>query len=290
MDPQPAFTFQDLFRFVIGDMAQAVAEREGETRDEQFARCQAAVHTIMGFQPRDVIEVMLAGHCVMLHEVMTANVRTALRADATPARRGPDGSVVAVNKAFNDNLDRLARYRQRPAEGARDAPAAPPRATPDDAMPARTTPGDVTPARATSDDAVPPATTPEPPQPARPVMQGMNRAARRQAARAETRAAAAASRAAPKSSPGASSPVRRDARLPDSAHSSASPAEIAACQANPEAMAALRSGDALGFARAMGIEQPSAAFMEAAATAGSPFDLESSGPWPADTSASAAKA
>ena len=122
MDPQPAFTFQDLFTFVIGDMAKAIAEREGEPREQQFARSQAAVHMILGFLPRDVIEAMLAGHCVMLHEVMTAKARTSLRGDTDPSRRGPRSNIVGLNKAFNDNLDRLERYQQRPAEGTRDAP------------------------------------------------------------------------------------------------------------------------------------------------------------------------
>jgi hypothetical protein len=70
MDTVPAFASDDLFRYALGDMAKAVSERSGENEVQQFARCQAAAHMIMGFLPRDVIEVMLAGHCVMLHEVM----------------------------------------------------------------------------------------------------------------------------------------------------------------------------------------------------------------------------
>ena len=56
---------------------------------------------------------------------------------------------------------------------------------------------------------------------------------------------------------------------------------IAARRDNPAAAAAaMKAGDAAGFARAMGIEQPSAAFLEAARAPGSPFDPGSSGPWP----------
>lgn len=40
--------------------------------------------------------------------------------------------------------------------------------------------------------------------------------------------------------------------------------QIAACQANPEAMAALEAGDAAGFARALGVEYPSEAYLTAA--------------------------
>jgi hypothetical protein len=71
---------------------------------------------------------------------------------------------------------------------------------------------------------------------------------------------------------------------------SPSPEAMAARQANPEAMDALQSGDATGFARAMGIEHPCEAFLAAANTKGSPFDRHSSGPWPNGTIAPAPKA
>ena len=56
MDTQPAFGFKELFAHVIGDMAKAICERNGETQQQQFLRSQAAAHMIMGFLPRDVIE------------------------------------------------------------------------------------------------------------------------------------------------------------------------------------------------------------------------------------------
>ena len=275
MDPQPAFTFQDLISFVIGDMVKAIAERDGETQEQQFARSHAAAHMILGFLPRDVIEAMLAGHCVMLHEIMTANVRTTLSGDAGKMPRGPRNNVVGLNKAFNDNLDRLERCRQRPAEGSRDAPETQTTTTPANPSP-------------------PPTAASEPQQPG-PAAQGLNRAARRQAARAEMRAVAMASRAAPKPMPATSAPQINRARLsPDTAEvaglRSPSPEAIAACNANPQAMAALQSGDPVGFARAMGIEHPCGAFLTAANTKGSPFDPHSSGSWTPNPNALASKA
>ena len=64
---------------------------------------------------------------------------------------------------------------------------------------------------------------------------------------------------------------------------------LAAVRANPEAAAALAADDPLGFARAMGIE-PSAAFLEAAAAPGSPFDCKTTGPWLAAQTADLSKA
>lgn len=190
MDPQPAFTFQDLFTSVVADMAKAVSERSGEPQEQQFVRSRNAAHMLMGFLPRDVPEAILAGHCVMLHEIMTANVHTTLCTDAEPVRRGADGSVTALNKAFNDTLDRLWRQQKRPAEGSRDMPEQQPAAPRDDALAAsRLPPAD------SIDPPLQTQTDTSGPQPA-PVAPRLNRAARRQAARAESRAAAVAARGA----------------------------------------------------------------------------------------------
>jgi hypothetical protein len=256
MDKQPTFGFNDLLTCLIGDMAKATSERKGDSPAQQFARSQAAIHMIMGFHPRDVAEVMLAGHCMMLHEVMTAEIHDVLFAEASTNKR----TLPALNKAFNDNLDRLERYRQRHAEGQPDAPEEVPPMADGPAAP------------------VEPAVRPVPPE--------MNRAARREATRLQMRAAAAASRAA----------SRQPGPLPQGEIRTASPQRahhpggsvvyqptdeaVAKCQANPVAMTALAAGDPVGFARAMGIEAPSEAFLAAAKSSGSPFDAQALGSWP----------
>jgi hypothetical protein len=242
MDTEPSFGFEHLVSFAVTEMATAVSVRYGESPAQQFARCQAAVHMVMGFQPRDATEVMLAGHCVMLHEVMTADIRDGLRGEAATNRR----TLIALNKAFNDDLDRLERYRQRPAEGKRDAPEVPP-ITASAAVPAAKP--EVPSVKDFQANAVESADSPVPAK--------LNRAARRQAARAESRAVATASRAASRQT-------------------------VTNCRANPDAMAALAAGDPDCFARVLGIATPSAAFLAAAKTPGSPFDPQAMGPWPID--------
>jgi len=125
MNAAPEFGFKELFTHVVGDMAKAISERNGESKQQQFIRSQAAVHMIMGFLPRDVIEALLAGHCVMFHEVMTDSILTTLRGEPDATRARTRGNIVALNKVFFCNLDRLERYQSRPAEGRRDEPEAP---------------------------------------------------------------------------------------------------------------------------------------------------------------------
>jgi hypothetical protein len=270
LDTQPAFNFENLFRFALGDMAKAMSERTGETEAQQFARCQATAHLIMGFLPRDVIELMLAGHCVMLHETMKADIHDNLCGEAGTNRR----TLIALNKAFNDDLDRLERCRQPSAEGSPDVPEVPPIANAPDVPVADAPPAPV-------------ASVAKPDAPA------LSRAARRQAARAEMRAAAAASRAA----------SRRAVPMPPRTACDALPAAtprhvgtttgqpaheaVAKCRANVAAMTASAAGDAAGFARALSVAPPHEAFLIAAKTPGSPFDPQGTGPWPPEHAAGA---
>ena len=120
MQPQAEFGFKELFSQVIGDMAKAVCERTGETKQQQIARSSAAVHAIMGFLPRDVIEAMLAGHCLMFHELIVASVLDTLRGEPRATRRATRGTIVAMDKAFGNNLSPSGALPLRPSEGRRD--------------------------------------------------------------------------------------------------------------------------------------------------------------------------
>jgi hypothetical protein len=262
MTTQLAFGFKELFAHVVGDMAKAICERNGETRQQQFARSEAAVHMIMGFLPRDVIEATLAGHCVMFHEVITDSVHDTLRGEVDTMRRGTRGNLVALNNAFWGNLDRLERYQLRLAEGRRDVPEV---QTPDLGPEVRAAP------------------TPEPAAEAPPL------AARTQPAPAQTLHTSAGTPVrAPAQTPGQTPaqtmvaetrdvPAHAGAetiavRLPETTVPYRPSAEaIAACRANPEAVAALDAGDPTRFARAMGIDTPSEAYLAAAAGEGSIF-------------------
>jgi hypothetical protein len=231
----------------------------------------------MGFLPRDQTELLLAGHCVMMHDAMSVIFQDAFHGETDPARRGKGLSLVSLNKAFNDNLDRLERCRLRPASGTRGTPAAPPAAT-EDVGPARVP----THLEAPTGEPAPAYVQPnsEPPV-------TMNRAARRQAARAEKRAAATSSRKhVPARTPPEPTPVS-PSQAPNPNRPSAE--AIAACRANPEAMAALKAGDPARFARALGVAAPSKAFISAASLPGTPFDPQSPGPWPAGAVAETSK-
>ncbi len=131
MHTTPTLSPQHLLTHLITDMAQAVAVRAGESHQQQVARAEYAAQTILAFQPTDTTEAMLAGHCVMWHELIVDTVHTTLLGEPDATRRATRHGIVAMDKAFGDNLIRLQRHRARLAEAAADPPPAPPVAEPE---------------------------------------------------------------------------------------------------------------------------------------------------------------
>jgi hypothetical protein len=214
MESQPAFTLKDLLTHVIAAVTKAVSDRSGEPQPRQYARTQAAAHAIAAFQPRDAIEAMLAGHCLMLHEMIVDSVHTTLSGEEPATHRATRSGIVAMDKAFGANLDRLERYQTRgPAVSAITA-------------------------RAETDiaDRVRRHQSPDPASPA------------------------SASSSAPSSSPGNGAAQRPDA-----------------ITASPEAMAALDAADPVRFAHAMGVAEPSEAYVAAATVQMADFKRQADG-------------
>jgi hypothetical protein len=233
MDTAPAFGLRDHLTYIITDIAKSLSGRPGETHEQQVTRTQVAVHTILAFLPGTVLDAMFAGHCVMFHEMIVDSVHETLRGDPAAARRATRGNIVAMDKAFGNNLDRLERYQNRHAEGRRDAP-----------------------------------------EEASTEVEIADRVRRHQASVA-TPGSAAAKDAGAGRTPAAG---QRDAAAgSEPVASGPAPERIAACLASKEAMDALDAGDAEGFARAMGVDVPSDAFLGAAMAEGSPFGRPAAG-------------
>jgi hypothetical protein len=259
MDPQPAVGLRDLLTHVVGDIAKALCRREGETQQQRYDRTQAVAHTVMAFTPRDAIEAMLAGHCVMFHEMIVDSVHSTMGGEVMAKRRTTRGNIVAMDKAFGNNLDRLERYQSRQAQGAADARPAQDRAEAEltdrvQRHQSRTPPSEpgkqAVPAPAGD---APVGQAPVGQAPVGQAPMGQAPVGQAPVGQAVTEEAPVGHAATGKAPAGAASAVR----FP-------SPEAIAACLANPEAMAALDAGDPARFAAALGVEQPSDAYLAAA--------------------------
>jgi hypothetical protein len=121
MDTQPLFGRQQLLSHIISDMAQALCQRRDEPQSRQIARAQAAAESIVGFQPSDAVEAMIAGHCVMFHELIVDSAQITLQGELDATRRATRSGIVAMDKAFGANLVRLEQYRARHADSTEHA-------------------------------------------------------------------------------------------------------------------------------------------------------------------------
>jgi hypothetical protein len=262
MAATPEFGFHQLLTHVVGDMARAVCERSGETAQQHYARTQATIHMIMGFLPRDVVELCLSGHCVMLHEMMLSAVHDALAGEPDPMRRSTRSAVVALNKEFNSTLVHLARYQDRPAAGRRDQAGL----HPADARSESTGSSGPEPA------AVQPHKVPDP---------------QSTATRDMPPRTASGNAASPSDRDDLNAAARDDlnadaAEIPgETVVYHPSSALVAECRGDPEAMAALEAGDPERFTKVLGVAIPGEAFVETANNPGSPFAMKASGPLPA---------
>jgi hypothetical protein len=123
MDAKPQFGRQQLLSHIVNDMARALCQRRDEPQARQLARAQGTAQSVLAFLPGDAIEAMIAGHCVMFHELIVDTVQTTLRGEPEATRRATRSGIVAMDKAFGANLVRLERYRARDTDARSDAAA-----------------------------------------------------------------------------------------------------------------------------------------------------------------------
>jgi hypothetical protein len=115
MDTKSPFGLKEVLTHIVGDIADAVSDRPGESQQRKLIRSQAAVHTIMEFRPSCAIEAILAGHCLMFHEMIVDGVHARMRGEEAPASRVTWANIIAMDKAFGDNLTRLERHQHAEA-------------------------------------------------------------------------------------------------------------------------------------------------------------------------------
>src|SRR5579864_1472260 len=125
MDQPHTLTEDALFAHAITDIVNAISDRPGESTEQRAIRAQVATRVILDLAPRGVIEVMLAGHAVMFHAVITDSVSNTLRGEIDKMRRATRANIVAMERAFHQNLDKLKEYQTRRSEVAGEAESAP---------------------------------------------------------------------------------------------------------------------------------------------------------------------
>lgn len=130
MTTQPEFGFAQLITELLRGLADAAADRPAETDAQRFARHQTVIFSVMAFLPRDALETMVAGQCVMFDHLLRDATRDLLRSEAEPVKRRIRSQVTALGRSFLKHLEELRGLQARRGQQAAASPsgeaAAPP--------------------------------------------------------------------------------------------------------------------------------------------------------------------
>jgi hypothetical protein len=151
MDTDTTFSFQAAIGEICEGIIEAVAERPGDTAARRLLRHQTAAYSLMSFMPRDPLETMLVGHCVIFDALLRDGVKDTLRGQPEDIKLRARPGLHATGKMFLAHLKKFEQMRTRtpdklffqpPVEEPEDAAgeSPPPRSEPPDVRPVAATP------------------------------------------------------------------------------------------------------------------------------------------------------
>jgi hypothetical protein len=115
MQPDPAFGYPQIVAELLRGIIEAISDKPGIAPERRASIMQTAVCSIMAFNPRDPIETMLAGHCIVYDSLLRDGVR-AMSGDAGGQAIRARASVLDCGKTFLASVAMLLRLQRRPAE------------------------------------------------------------------------------------------------------------------------------------------------------------------------------
>ena len=101
---------------LLRGIAETVAVRPGDTEARRAARHQAAAASVLAFLPRDPVEAMLAGQCVVFDHLVHDTARDMLRGMEDTARPRGRAQLIAMGGVFLKYVAELHRFQARPVE------------------------------------------------------------------------------------------------------------------------------------------------------------------------------
>lgn len=130
--PVPHSIAQDM----LGEIVYAIADRPGQTEAHREALARGVVHSVMAFEPRDAVEIMLAGVTVAHFHLILDSTHDALRGQVLHSQKLQTKSgIVALDRRMAGLMKELRDARVRPmdetAAARQAAPARPTAATPE---------------------------------------------------------------------------------------------------------------------------------------------------------------
>jgi hypothetical protein len=115
MTPNPAFGFEQAATELIRGVVETVADLPGLTQERRFLKQQTTIFSVLGFLPRDPLEIMLAGQCIIYDAMLRDGARDLLhdQPEEIKLRTGPGN--LASGRMFLTTLRTLRDIQNRDA-------------------------------------------------------------------------------------------------------------------------------------------------------------------------------
>lgn len=110
MHTNSGFTMMNVMGEIRRKVVEAVADRPEDTSASRFVRQAATVLTLTAFLPRDPVEAMLAGHCVVFDNLLLDSARDILHGQPIEMKLRTRNQSLAFGKQF---LAQIEKFEQR---------------------------------------------------------------------------------------------------------------------------------------------------------------------------------
>jgi hypothetical protein len=114
MQSDSNFGFPQIVRQLIGDIVNTVADKPGLSPERKAVARQTVICTLMAFQPRDPVETMIAGQCIVYDHLLRDGARDMLRGQSDEVKIKSRIGILSTGKVFLQTLTMLTRMQGRP--------------------------------------------------------------------------------------------------------------------------------------------------------------------------------
>ena len=115
MTQTAAFTLEQMTAEVLRGIIETVGERADDTPARKSLRHATTVFSVMAFLPRDAIELMLAGQCVIFDHVLRDGARDLLRDQDEKVKARVRPQLVSTGNSFLKHLTAPPSFRNGPS-------------------------------------------------------------------------------------------------------------------------------------------------------------------------------
>jgi hypothetical protein len=117
----PPFAAASAYGVLLDGIVAALCGHGDSTSAERDARASGIRALVAAEQPRDALEMMLLGQCLLFHEVIAAAGRDLLRGSTEALKLRAQSNLNGLNRSLRQSLDALRKARDK-TDAAAEAP------------------------------------------------------------------------------------------------------------------------------------------------------------------------